>query len=288
MTENLEEKKYLAEIEKLNIEIDALKRPFSRPLNWAPMLVAVVAVYSAFNQHQNSELATKASALKLERQEFNAEKNLAQKSKELKEKQNELDNANQQKVAAENSINNLRNEQVRLQATLSDLKIQIDESKIVTAELDARLSTDQADQAAKELVQEVSDGLDVVQASLNETIKQQSERITRLILGMNEDSETIRIFSTNSLINEFQSSSLAIQETLALFDKGAIEELSANGRINALIFLSSTLPEAWDVNLAKIAREKIAFMEARQSQGVRIGSKTRKYISALEKLLDEL
>jgi len=105
---------------------------------------------------------------------------------------------------------------------------------------------------------------------------------------MNEDSKTIRVHSTNSLINEFQSSSRAIEETLALFDDGSIQELSADGRINALIFLGATLPEAWNSELISVARDKIAFIEARQSQGIKIGITTRKWISKLQDLLDSL
>lgn len=288
LTENLEERKHQVEIEKLNIEIDALRRPFSRPSNWVPVLVAAAAVYGAFNQYQNSELAIKASTLKLERQEFNAEKNLAQKAKELEEKQVELEKANEKKKDAEKSIQTLRDEQVKLLTTLNELNANIDESKKATAKLDAQFTSDSVDPKAKEIIQGLSVELDNLSASLDKTIKEQSERITRLISGMNEDSRTIRVHSTNSLINEFQSSPTAIMQTLALFDSGAIEELSADGRINALIFLGETRSEAWNADLIKIAREKITFIEARQSQGIKIGPTTRKRIIALEELLDSL
>jgi len=286
--ENLEEKKYLAEIEKLNIEIDALRRPFSRPLNWVPLLLAAVGIFSAFTQFQHSSVVSERSAFKLEQQKIETEKILAQKTEQLSQKQSELNEANQEKISTEKSTKALRVEQAKLQAALAELNIKITQSKEAAASLDAQLVSDNADQEVKELSQQVSDRLEVAKTSLDETVKQQVERITRLIIGMNEDSKTIRVHSTNSLINEFQSSSRAIEETLALFDDGSIQELSADGRINALIFLGATLPEAWNSELISVARDKIAFIEARQSQGIKIGITTRKWISKLQDLLDSL
>lgn len=285
MAREIELEKYQVEIEKLHIEIDQLRRPFSRPLNWVPMVLAVGGIVSAVAQYQKSSLDYERSAFKLEKQAIDTKEKLAAMKEKIDVAQAALVDANQVKIETEKSTDILRAEQSKLQAALKKLHMQIADGRLEVASLEGKIANSDTGQELKEISQKITDIFENEQSIIDETMSFQTKRLDMLIVGINDDNSTTRKNSAIALINEFQSSQTATKEVLSLFDEGAIEELSADGRIKALLFLGATKPEAWTPELLTRAKGKIALIEERQNLGKGIGTNTRKQITKVLELI---
>lgn len=286
MAREIELKKYQVEIEKLNIEIDQLRRPFSRPLNWVPMVLAVGGIVSAVAQYQKSSLDYERSAFKLEKQAADTKEKLETMKEKVEAAQAALFDANQVKIETKKSTDILRAKQSKLQAALSKLNTQIADGRLEVASLEKKISNSDTGDELKEISQKITNILENEQNIIDETMSFQIERLDMLVVGINDGNSTTRNNSTIALINEFQSSKSATKEVLSLFDEGAIEELSADGRINALAFLGATKPEAWTPVFLALAKKKIALIKERQNLGKGIGTITRKQITKLVELIE--
>jgi len=106
--------------------------------------------------------------------------------------------------------------------------------------------------------------------------------IGRLLTQLNADTPTERRAAGQTLQDLYTASPEAISQAMKLFEADARGELTDNGRINLLYFLTRTKPLAWDDALEKRARELISRYQARDD----IGRMTRAEINRLERLLD--
>ena len=104
----------------------------------------------------------------------------------------------------------------------------------------------------------------------------------RLVQQLNAPTPEERKAAGQVLQNRYTASSAAIAQALALFEPGRIDTLSAEGRINALYFLSRTAPLAWDAALEARGREVLARVRARANAG----PATTAELNRLERLLD--
>ena len=110
--------------------------------------------------------------------------------------------------------------------------------------------------------------------------------IRRLVQNLNAADKGERLAAGQALQDRSTASSRAIAETLALFRPERIEALSAEGRINALYFLSRTAPLAWDPELESTGREIVARLESRDKAGFKLGDQTKAELQRVVVILD--
>jgi len=108
----------------------------------------------------------------------------------------------------------------------------------------------------------------------------------RLVQNLNSDVREERLAAGQALQSKHSASPAAIAETLALFSPERINGLSAEGRINALYFLSRTAPGVWTPELERRGRELVARVEEREKSGVRLGEQTRAELKRFVAVLD--
>ncbi len=104
--------------------------------------------------------------------------------------------------------------------------------------------------------------------------------IAALISQLNGASKSERLSATDRLISQFSNSQPALTSALDVFSKEKIDMLTANGRINILVYLSNVEKDIWtDENRVKL-KKAIKLMESRHKDNVsKIGPKTRKWIN---------
>ncbi len=287
MANDIELKKCQVEIEKLNIEVDQMRRPLSRPLNWVPMVLAVGGILSAVAQYQKSSLDYERSAFQLERQAVETQEKLEAMQKKVELAETALRNANEEKLATKKSTDILRAEQSKLQTALERLNEQISVGRREIASLETKFIGPEGDEELKQLAGKFDEILENEQTIINQTMSSQRKRLDALVVGINDVNAETREIATLALINEFQSSEKATREILSLFDQGAIEELSIDGRNNALAFLVATNPDAWTPSLLARAKDKISLVKQRKEAGFGVGTSTRKQILMLLELIDQ-
>lgn len=81
----LNERKLLAEVEKLEAEGRYLQRPLSRPSAWVPIVVAVISVASLVLQWKTSSLREEQAAFEAQRQLSEVQSQLSQVDQQLRE-----------------------------------------------------------------------------------------------------------------------------------------------------------------------------------------------------------
>lgn len=107
-----------------------------------------------------------------------------------------------------------------------------------------------------------------------------------LVQRMNASTPEERKPAVAQLTKSYAASPAAIGEVLALFDRDSINALTAEGRINALYFLTRTAPSAWTAELERRGREVVALLQSRERAGLaRMGNETRAELQRLETLL---
>lgn len=110
--------------------------------------------------------------------------------------------------------------------------------------------------------------------------------IAALFQSLNAEAKDERLAAGRTLQSKYTSSPAAITEALAVFDPDRINNLSADGRINVLYFLSRTSPRAWTPELERLGREVLARIEEREKAGVTLGEQTRaelkRFVAVLE------
>ena len=110
-----------------------------------------------------------------------------------------------------------------------------------------------------------------------------------LIDDINDPNQSTRLKSFDELVKRYSSYSPAITRTLEFFSKDRINFLSADGRVNALLFLIKTNNDAWNLDQVKMAEDAIQLMKERHASGVAtIGNTTRERIAKLEEKLNEI
>lgn len=108
----------------------------------------------------------------------------------------------------------------------------------------------------------------------------QNEPIALLIGEMNASMAEVRKRTVARLINEYRSSSQAIDLALQLYDPDRVNALSPSGLINGLTFLKATEPAAWKPQQASKGLELVKRIKARVP-----GPQTQNVASQLELFL---
>ena len=107
-----------------------------------------------------------------------------------------------------------------------------------------------------------------------------------LVRRMNASTPEERKPAVAQLTKSYAASPAAIGEALALFDRDGIDALTAEGRFNALYFLTRTAPSAWTPEPERRGREVIALLQSRERAGLaRMGKDTRAELQRLEAML---
>lgn len=110
----------------------------------------------------------------------------------------------------------------------------------------------------------------------------ENEPISVLVSQMNAGTADVRKHAVAMLIQDYKSSSQAITLTLRMYDPGNANTLSASGVINALYFLGSTDPEAWNKELILEGRAI-----AKRIHDSNPGPQTQKALDTFETILKQ-
>lgn len=106
-----------------------------------------------------------------------------------------------------------------------------------------------------------------------------------LVEGMNAADKESRISAVSELIGNFGTSSQAVDLAIGLLESPRLEQLSASGRINVLVFLRNTNEVAWSSENVIRAEKAIGTIRARQGAGIEIGKQTDEALRLLADFL---
>jgi hypothetical protein len=150
----------------------------------------------------------------------------------------------------------------------------------------------QGAQALRELLQKSSQLATVAVLAKGYAAKVQSTRyelwlssarpddLARQVQALNADDKAERLKAGQALQSRYLDSAEAIGLVLDLLAPTRIDQLSAEGRINALFFLARTDPKAWSPALRERGLETARRLEGRDAQGIRLGTQTRAELDA--------
>lgn len=114
-------------------------------------------------------------------------------------------------------------------------------------------------------------------------------KIRDLVSGMNDSIKGNRLSSVKTLIDEYKDNTVAITEAIKMLEPNNIGRLSANGRINVLVFLRNTGADGWNEELVKRARSLVLEMQERSAEGITlIGPQTQEELKMLRMHLVEV
>jgi hypothetical protein len=108
-----------------------------------------------------------------------------------------------------------------------------------------------------------------------------NDTLLRLVGQINAASKQDRITAVGALENDYNDSSAAIAKVLELYSPESLQQLSLNGVINGLFYLSRADPKAWTKAQTDLAPQAIQSVEARPD----IGPQVRQELSRLDQLL---
>jgi|WetSurMetagenome_2_1015567.scaffolds.fasta_scaffold291102_1 hypothetical protein len=111
----------------------------------------------------------------------------------------------------------------------------------------------------------------------------QNEPIALLVSQMNTNTAEARIDAVKALEKRFKSSSQAITIALRTYDQDKIDNLSPDGLINGLYFLSATDPAAWNQQQVDIGKQVILRVDAKNP-----GPKTKEALVTFKLLLEKV
>ena len=119
--------------------------------------------------------------------------------------------------------------------------------------------------------------------------RRDDDALRALVQRINAATAEERKPAVAELTSRYATSPAAIGEVLGLFAPERIDALRADGRINALFFLTRTVPGAWTPELERQGRQAIALLRERDASGrARMGDATRAEVQRLENLLDQV
>jgi hypothetical protein len=100
--------------------------------------------------------------------------------------------------------------------------------------------------------------------------------IDELISQLDSQAKNIRIRAAETLISEHSHSRYAVEKSISYLEPPILDSLTPNGRINLLVVLAGTEPQAWSADLVERGYEMIARLEERDKEGAaQIGKTTR-------------
>lgn len=111
------------------------------------------------------------------------------------------------------------------------------------------------------------------------------DQVSRLAEQISGGDKDRRLQALQQLKDHYARSPEAIAAVLALLAPDRIDQLSAEGRFNALWFLARTEPASWTPGLVQTGRDTTRRLRARESAGVAIGQQTSSELAALERML---
>lgn len=109
--------------------------------------------------------------------------------------------------------------------------------------------------------------------------------ISNLVQQMNDAMKNNRIGAVEALIENYRGNSAAVEQAISLLEPPKLNELSASGRINVLVFLNSTMAIAWTPQSIARAEQAINQIRSRATNGVKIGAQTDAALNKLSKHL---
>ena len=109
------------------------------------------------------------------------------------------------------------------------------------------------------------------------------KELLSLVRDMDSPIKQERLNATGGLIAEHNQSPQAVSLALDMLTEPYLNELSMNGRVNVIVFLSATKPSAWTPALLNRLSEILAHFESRHRKGIaQIGPTTRDRIDKLK------
>jgi hypothetical protein len=113
-------------------------------------------------------------------------------------------------------------------------------------------------------------------------------QLAELVKKMNESGKTDRVNATKELVQQYRDDPVAVDLSVGMLEGSQLDQLSANGRINVLVFLTAASESAWSPE--NIARAEMAVENIRKhsNEGIAIGPTTSKRLSMLSERLKEL
>jgi hypothetical protein len=106
--------------------------------------------------------------------------------------------------------------------------------------------------------------------------------LTALVKDLDHSAEEVRKAAGAQLAREHRSNPEAISLVLATLSEQSLASLTANGRVNALYFLTRSDPNAWSDDHKRAARDIIDRVRGREREGVAVGAQTASELQRLE------
>ena len=103
-----------------------------------------------------------------------------------------------------------------------------------------------------------------------------------LVKNLDHSAEEVRKAAGAQLAREHRSNPEAIALVLATLSETSLTSLTANGRVNALYFLTRSNPNAWTDDHKRAARDLIGRIRQREQSGVAVGTQTAGELQRLE------
>ncbi len=110
--------------------------------------------------------------------------------------------------------------------------------------------------------------------------------LTQLAANLNASAKDQRLAAGQILQSRYIDSQDAVAAVLALLEPNRLGTLSAEGRLNALYYLSRTSSAAWTTELERKGRSAVELIYQRDGEGVAIGSQTRAELRRFVLVLD--
>ena len=103
-----------------------------------------------------------------------------------------------------------------------------------------------------------------------------------LVRQLDHESEDVRKAAGARLAREHRTNPEAIGLVLETLSEASLASLTANGRINALYFLTRTDPTAWSDDHKRLAKDILDRIRSREQSGVAVGAQTGEELKRLE------
>lgn len=113
-------------------------------------------------------------------------------------------------------------------------------------------------------------------------------QLAALVKKMNDSGKADRINATKELVQQYRDDPVAVDLSVGMLEGNQLAQLSANGRINVLVFLAAASEAAWSPENIARAEKAIENISNRSNIGSAIGPTTEKRLSQLSERLKEL
>ena len=136
MSNELEDLKLKAEIEKIHAETKNIQHPLSKTTNWIPIVVAIASVLAALAQCQLTDIKKERYALEIDKKTFESNKALSESESEYSILLKKKNNIQQELADSEEKKNKAKEEFVELKGEIKEVN-KILEEAILAEQLSA-------------------------------------------------------------------------------------------------------------------------------------------------------